>query len=984
MLDRKRPGRLGVLRAPYISVALVATVCLVSSVQAQMVTGQGMEDFARVFALEGAKAKDWTAYETACSVPANILWPDDEATFTFRLENNGDPVQGPAKVHVIHYGTRGRPGDVWKPQVFKIADLESVTVEVNVPADGDETMRVTPKIPATFGAYGLVLDLGNRGRAFVATCVRVPAADPGRVQFPTYALDLPWPHEMSIEVYRLFKRLGVKGARTEGGYGTIENAHVDWAMENDLTLMLTVGCGNTPRDQQPLGRGRPWLNDDDSMKEGVKEDLAWLPSFDDKFQRYLKDVLVRYGWPKGPINAVELWNEPWEGVSISGWGADCLRFREIYWHMAQAVLDARKEAGVQVLMGGACSSSNTRDKLFCDGTDTFLPLLDFVSIHYQPLAADPALEPEWVHRHSEYGPVRVWDTESWVANSEDRIAAVIATMRAMGQSRTAGIYHGNVYESQKHRIDGREVAVVQAWAPAAGVAAVQKYIGQRAFRELLFKNGLPWIMVFDGTSGPDDGTVVVVGDLGGAYDKNRSLFRSVRVDTNARLTLSDGGGVFRLLDFYGNPVASVDGKIVVPLNGLGYFLRTDGRSDSFAQLLEELARVRIEGYAPVEIVASDLTGPVENRPTMKLRLTNVLNRPIDGQLLATLGELKIEPAEQNMHLQPNETREVFLHIIEGPVAGDNCYPLSVDFDAGPDGKAQHGERMRVNVMANRTITVDGNLDDWQGVIGQPVGDEQRIGRSITEAAYLPFQKVKPSKGPGAAQAWLAYNRDNFYFAARVSGKGKGMVRFETRDDDRYFYPERVTDKGKELIWPAAVRRFSYRRDPELPSGNGQFNIQIAFNVVPPEAKPLLTHPVGTMPRFMSYMDTDYEFALNPVTDQYGGTEIFCLLKPGAPRKHFYPRQPKAAMDGGPVKSGRLVIRPDGDSRIFECALPWREMPLVKQRLDTGQTIKFSYRINNGPAAYELAAGRSVSKNNPLTFHNDWSTHWANELEFGAE
>jgi hypothetical protein len=60
------------------------------------------------------------------------------------------------------------------------------------------------------------------------------------------------------------------------------------------------------------------------------------------------------------------------------------------------------------------------------------------------------------------------------------------------------------------------------------------------------------------------------------------------------------------------------------------------------------------------------------------------------------------------------------------------------------------------------------------------------------------------------------------------------------------------------------------------------------------------------------------------------------------------------------------------------------MPRVQQRLDAGQTIKFSYRINNGPAAYELAVGRSVSKDNPLTFHNDWSTHWANELEFAAE
>ena len=132
-------------------------------------------------------------------------------------------------------------------------------------------------------------------------------------------------------------------------------------------MMMTVGCGGTPQNQQPLGRGRPWLKPDGTCIEGIKEDLAWLPSFDPEFKRYVKEIASKYGWPKGPINAVELWNEPWEGVSISGWAADIPRFREIYTVMAEAVIEARKEAGVKVLIGGACSSSNTRDKLFADG-----------------------------------------------------------------------------------------------------------------------------------------------------------------------------------------------------------------------------------------------------------------------------------------------------------------------------------------------------------------------------------------------------------------------------------------------------------------------------------------------------------------------------------------------------------------------------------------------------------------------------------------
>ncbi len=358
----------------------------------------------------------------------------------------------------------------------------------------------------------------------------------------------------------------------------------------------------------------------------------------------------------------------------------------------------------------------------------------------------------------------------------------------------------------------------------------------------------------------------------------------------------------------------------------------------------------------MEIVAGDLTATIENRPAMKLRLTNVLNRPIQGTITAQLGDLQIQTPESEIRLEAHQTREVVLQIVGGRADEGNSYPLSVTFDTGPDGKAEHRESMRVDSIAKHTIAVDGNLEDWQGAIPQSVDDEQRIGLSMTEAAYLPFQKVEESRGSGTATAWLAHDQDHFYFAARVSGKGEGMIRFETRDDDRYFYPEKVTDEGKELLWPAGVRRFSYRRDPDLPSGNGQFNIQIAFNVVPPEEKPMLTHPTGTMPRFMSYMDTDYEFALNPVADQYGG----------------------------PVKTGSLIVRPDGDGRIFECAIPWSEMPLVKQRLDAGQTVKFSYRINKGSAAYELAVGRSVSKDNPWAFHNDWSTHWANELEFGAE
>ena len=145
-------------------------------------------------------------------------------------------------------------------------------------------------------------------------------------------------------------------------------------------------------------------------------------------------------------------------------------------------------------------------------------------------------------------------------------------------------------------------------------------------------------------------------------------------------------------------------------------------------------------------------------------------------------------------------------------------------------------------------------------------------------------------------------------------------------------------------------------------------------------------PPGTMEHFMVYKDTDYEYYLHPVAAQWGGgTEIWRLLAPGVPRKHFYPRQPKCPFDG-PVKDGKLVIRRDGNTRIVECALPWSEITEVKKRLDAGQTIKFSFRVNDDAnvGCMELARRRSVSKINYPAFHVDWAEHWANEVEFAFE
>jgi len=1019
---------------------------------AQMTTGSAIPGYAETFGLGSAQqAKDYgveqIGVKAGATTGANVLWPKETAEFTFRLVNKSqNPIKARGKMDLIQYATKGRVGETWVPDMFKVADVGATPVEVDIPAQGTTTVTVSPRIPERFGGYALIFDLGSHGRAFGAALVRTVAATPGRVQYPTLGIDLVWPFEMTEATFAVRERLGAKAARMEVGYFPTTSPdfesrlqevaqHLTWAQDHNMAIMLFVGAGGP----QPMDHVRPWLDDEDNMLE-TKYDAAWLPSSDDDFQQWMKLIAGRFGWPKGPVNGVELWNEPWEGISISGWGADMPRYREIYTHMAQGIEEARKEYGVEVLIGGACSSSNTLDKFFSDGSDTFLKWLDFTSIHYQAMSAAPSLIRQFRERKSPYGPVRVWDTESWIANSDDRVAVVIASMRAQGQDRANGINGGNVFDQINY--DNNRYSVGGAWSPGAALAAAQKFIGERRFKEVLFKNGLPWVFVFEGlplgnAPNPDDGTLVIVGDLNGLYDRNQLLFRSVlglgnlprvmdikkklvalppdasaetrralesdllkaQVLEGGSLILSDGGGLFTLYDFYGNPVASKGGRITVPLDGLGYFLRSNGSRGSFAKLLKAVETSRIEGYEPLDVIAHDLLAPIEQKPSLRLTLANILNRPVAGELDVKLGNLQLEPARQTLRFALHETRDVLLKVVAGQPAPDNTYPLSLTFDAGKDGQALHEEAMHVNFIAKRTITVDGSLDDWRGVLPQPATAGGVQTATLMEQAWLPFAKWEDKIGQGVASGYLAYDNDWLYFAAKIADDtpDEGTVRFETRDDDQYYYPEKcyavqrdangnITDR-QELTWPAGVRRYSYRKNPDLPSGNfpDHDNVQMAFNVIPMDQKPWYPNPPGTMPRFICYWDTDYEYALNKVAAKYGGgTEIWRLLVPGMPRKHFYPRQPQSPFDG-PVKAGRLEMRHEGNTRLVEAALPWPEMPLVKKRLDAGATVKFSFRVddNQGPG-YELAAGRSVSKVNFPAFHVDWVQHWANELEFACE
>ena len=981
------------------------------------------------------------------TTPANILWPGEKVGLTLQFVNKTDrPLKMVGKVHVIGIALASSPEDMFKVAIKRLSEEGVEPIAVELPSKGYQNVTIAPTIPERFGGYALLVEMDGQEPLFVAGVVRT---------FKNPSLGYEYRLCMDIQNARALVRLGAAPNRI--GFPCIPADHPEFEERlaklaqklrelKTAGLPVTVEFGHeTPWNDsiQPLGHARHELDANGRMKNTYGVDIAPSPAIDPGLKKAIKRLAMEYGWPKGPINAMKLWNEPWEGGSIAGWAADCIRYRELYTVMCEAVEEARKEGNVQILLGGCDSSSNTFDKLFPDGDDKFLKWLDFSSIHYQGLAPASTVK-AWVDRKHPNGRVRVWDTESWCANSDDRVASTIASMYAAGHDRVLAI-HSQRIVSPECEIDvmtdkGMEKReVTQAWPVGAAIGAVQHFIGNREFDRIVLES-LPWVYAFKGQNAAggaanvEDGTLVIVGDITPVFQDNIPLFRNVRcldevsakrelhaklavMDahsperqdverafrkrlplTNVTMTIADPEGRFGLYDYYGNSIPAKSGRLVIPLDDHGYYLCGDGKAGSFLALIDAVKQAEIKGLQPAQVVCTDMLAPISQRPTMQVELTSMLNRPVTGKLDLKVGKLKIEYPAQ-ITLAPRERKVIEVKVMGGEADASNDYPLSLSFDAGADGLALHTETMHCNVIARKTINVDGTLKDWNGVLPQTIVGDGSVNRTQAEVAWKPYEAFDANARKGLATTWMAYDGAFFYFAAKVADDTPdgGTLRFKTMDHDAFFYPDKVTilekgEDGKERAvehkWPEGVRRYSYGYPFILPCGNAPAldNVQIAFNAVPEADKPWYPFPPGTMQGFTSDWCTDYEYDLNQVAAKYGGgTELWRQRHPLMPNKHFFPRQPKSPMDG-PVAAGKLVIRHDGNTRITECAIPWAEIPHVKAALDAGKTIGFTVRVNDnsGVGCMELARHRSVSRQNNNAFKPDWSEHWANEVRFSFE
>jgi hypothetical protein len=839
------------------------------------------------------------------SHPSNILHAGDRLELSVRLINQGElPLNAQVRLLVVQYGTRTPASSghaVFLQEFFKISDVGEQSMTVVLPSTTEKSkpafidLDLAPQLPDAFGAYAVLLDVPGQDRLLVALCTRVVTPPVGKVQFPRLTLDESHPASL--------QRLGIKGVRLDTNYMPTWNEEyhaycvelkaklADYHAHDVTVLMMGMNLRDKSGKASPLPLGRPWLDAQDFMQAG-KMDLSWTPACDSDFTKFVLELNLASGWPKGPLIGWHLWNEPWEGTSISGWGADMPRYREIYSAMAKGCRDASATGEVQVLVGGCDSSSNALDKLFGDGSPAMLDLFDFVSCHYQGIAA-PSTYRLWRDRKHANGPVQVWDTESWMANSEDRVPVFYGAARSAGYDRVLGVNTGQVIldaRARKVPMPEGKPADVPYWesGPAAcAVALGARLIGEREAKGALFPDGLPWVFEFaglpagDGKQQQEDATLVVCGDLGQVYIADSLPFRSVgsldevgqrkaledekaalaaqvvavkakadgayddswlqerrikQIDEQlgmklalrgVRLVLADPEGRFRTFDHYGNERRAVDGRMTLPLDGAGSYLRGDGRPGSYAALRAAVLAGRVEGYEAVEVVLHDFTRRIAPGAELKIDLRNILNRPVAGTLALAIPGLQLDPAEQSFSLAPGERRSLVVRVAGGSPNPGNSYPCTVRLDAGADGRFEKRETLHADLITRLTPVIDGKLDEWDKAL--PLSLTQQGGRNVSfaEEMWKPFMEFSAEAGGSAATAWTAWDDGFFYFAAKIADTTPhpGMRRWATLDADEFFYPEVAKKIDMRKSWKTKPVTLAAEEAtlPRLASGDGRSN-----------------------------------------------------------------------------------------------------------------------------------------------------------------
>jgi len=859
-----------------------------------------------------------------------VYFPQEKprAAITFRAAA-GTKIAGRAIVQLIRVAD-GDPDDFGpiEDRVVQAAKVGEKSIALT--ADGSGAVTLDVELPDNrHGLYGVtvLLEQGDQLCAqYVGAAAIVPRRDEGRFnEAGKFMASLS--HTLShLEQFhpRAFKRLGFDWVRTEIGWGGSgfegKKSEFDWrqidafhdrAREAKLSVMnLMQGA---PEWARPAGG-------DQAPATAHLDD--WKNAWQAYMQRY-KDV----------VRGANVWNEPWEGGGISGWGSTGEHYRQL----VRRVREARDavDKGIKVIC--ADSAHNTLWKMYAAGRAEDI---DVISTHYEK----PALSIAYGLART-YGD-EVWDTESWMNYRGDANALRYALWELAHGARLSSAFDGLCLYDDPRGLPNSNGVVV---------AAVQHLIGDLEFDSFVHPHRPPYVMLW---KGKDRHVAIVITHVGYSDREWPGHPHWRYAHQTATMELPQPGGRLAVYDTLANPVDAPekDGRLHIPVHGEPTYVEFRGDLAAFRKALEGAL---YRGFEPVQIVLKDLAADPGRRPDLEVRLQNIHPIPLRGTLRAAAEGLKLENATRPFALAP-EAVETFTFSVAGATGVMEGYPVTVTAETDL-GNAQWTERISVAVIGRGAPQVDGDLADWQQIGALPVF-LTNSGEKIAGA----FDEQKP---------WVKYASGTYSVKAAFAA-----------DDKCLYMMARVYDPAppKQRL-PSALRGQAQHRFKAAPADHvydaagpfyewGHPSLRLSLGPVGDKVwdKELEQYPADSpQRRFGACITAPYQYTIFPAAD--GQADLLRFRTPEFRFVHPLPLDYGWIAKNCRVEGAQYVVKCLEDGFAYELALPWSELKLVPHK--PGDRIRLAFEVwrDNDKNVLEWSKRRSATGLSAL----DWSNYNSN-------
>lgn len=684
----------------------------------------------------------------------------------------------------------------------------------------------------------------------------------------------------------------------------------------------------------------PRLQETKYKNEMIKVDWAPLTKYLPDWTRAHVALYSRY---KDVIRASNVWNEPWEGMGITGWKSDGAHYRRL----VQGIRDAVNQADPTIKVVAADSSHNTDWKLFAAGMQD---VIDVISTHYtSPRSAAFAMAREYNKD--------LWETETWQAWSGDASSVRhVLYYLANGGDKISLWNYRMLFDHERHPVPA-----------AAWTAGVRHMLDGLKFRQIAHPQRPPFVLVFENARGENRHVAAVMSTLAAGVRGFDGEFRAQFVDDQSRMRLQATEGL-RVLDLLANPIETpvqADGYIELTVDAEPRFIESREPIEQFVQRLEQAIH---EDLRPVEIILSDLTARAGEGAVVRVTLNNSYNQPLPVSVTLHAEGLQFESPVIQATLPPAGHQTLEVPVVSANMSAGNRYPVRVEVQT-PQGNAAHEETLHFSLIARATPQIDGDVSEWQQFGAVPVQLLNSEVRDDQIEAWFPWEQVADSGDAFFAEVAFAADDDALYMMARV------------RDPSRRILPSMLAGKNLNQMQSPPAEHMYLKAGP-IPGDTGDM-IQLSLGPVDPShylAQYELYPPDHPLRRAGSYLSTLYKYMVYPTDD--GSAEVLRVRTPSFYYRHPLPIDYGFLRDHCRIEGARAVVKVLDEGYVYEVAIPWSELDQVPHA--AGDRILMSMIVQDDQLRNRLewSRGRSAATTVDLDFEPAWGTKWTAETQWG--